>query len=242
MKYPALTSPDASVYLVSIRAGVDAGVEHLVKLRGEGKELNLDFVEGLREEFDALRAEFPDGIKNAEQGNRFEARAARIVHEGVPAHTNMLADVDFWTWLAVAHFRDVVEWRYGNPKEGAGLGNYGIGTRRENLLYRSWLRGEIVLDEHAPDRYHLCDAGQIDFYRSHLFRPNYGNARNFARALIRFQYPHKDRSLPNLKTLQIRSVAKRLSRLRVNLFLEILEESECRKVIETEAGAVAAAE
>ena len=143
--------------------GTDIGIDGLVRMRGEGKEQNLDFVDGLREELDALKAEFPEGIKNADQGNRFEAKAARIVHEGVPSHSHMLADVDFWTWLAVAHFRDLVEWRYGNPKEGAGLGNYGIGTRRENLMYRSWLRGEIVLGEDAADRYLYATLGKSTF-------------------------------------------------------------------------------
>jgi len=95
-----------------------------------------------------------------------------------------------------------------------------------------------VLDDQATDRYHLCKRGQIDFYRSHLFRQGYANARDFARALLRFQYPHADTAAPNLKVDQIRELVKRLRRLRANLFLEILDEDECRKVIEAELGAV----
>ena len=240
MRFPVLSAADASAYLFSKRSGSEADLDHLVKLRGEGKELSQDFVEGLREELAVIRAEFPEGLKNQKDGNRFEALAARAVHEGVPNHPEVVGDPDFWIWLAVVQFRDIVEWRYGNPPEGTGLANYGIGARVENLLYRSWLRAELLLDEDARDRYHLSEAGQIDFYRSHLFRQGYANARNFARALLRFQYPHKDRAAPNLKVGQIRELVKRLRRLRANLFLEILEEGECRKVIEAEASVIAA--
>jgi hypothetical protein len=94
-----------------------------------------------------------------------------------------------------------------------------------------------VLDEDAKDRYHLVGSGQIDFYRSHLFRQGYANARTFARALLRYQYPKADPT-PHLKVNQIRELVKRLRRLRANLFLEILGESECLSVIEAEAASV----
>lgn len=134
---------------------------------------------------------------------------------------------------------------YGHVNEPAskdtGLPNYGIGARSENLLYRLWLRADLVLDEQSGDRYHLAKRGQIDFYRSHLFRQGYANARNFARALLRFQYPSDDAAAPRLKVDDIRELVKRLRRLRANLFLEILDEKECRKVIEDEAGRLPAA-
>lgn len=38
-----------------------------------------------------------------------------------------------------------------------------------------------------------------------------------------------------MKVEQIRELVKRLRRLRANLFLEILDEQECSKVIEDEA-------
>lgn len=240
MRFPVLSAVDATAYLFSKRAGSEAHLDHLVKLRGEGAELNQDFVDGLREELDAIRAHFPQGLRNQKDGGRFEALAARAVHEGVPNHPEIVGDPEFWIWLAVVHFRELVEWRYGAPAEGTGLANYGIGARVENLLYRSWLRAELLLDEDAADRYHLSEAGQIDFYRSHLFRQGYANARAFARALLRFQYPHKDPAAPHLKVGQIRELVKRLRRLRANLFLEILEEAQCREVIEAEASVVAA--
>lgn len=240
MRYPSMSAPDAGVCLTAKRNGTPVDSEGLVKFKGAGAEFDERFVEELRSEFAVLKAKWPDGLKNDAERNKFEGSAARLVHSIVPADTEVLSDAEFWIWLAVVCFSDLVEWRYGNKQGGTKPANYGIGSRTENLLYRLWLRAELVLDEQHQDRYHLVKAGQIDFYRSHLFRQGYANARNFARALLRFQYPKAD-AAPNLKILEIRELVKRLRRLRANLFLEILPEEECRAVIETEAAVVVAA-
>jgi hypothetical protein len=235
MRYPILTTTDASIFFISKRAGTPVELDRLVKSRGEGPELPQSFVNDLVAELASIKSRFPEGLKSAKNANAFEALAARAIHTRVQVGVEILADPDFWLWLAAVHFSDIVEWRYENPPGGTGAANYGVGARSENLLYRLWLRAEIVLDEEAQDRYHLCDHGQIDFYRSHLFRQGYANARNFARALLRFQYPDKnDVTQPFLKVDQIRELVKRLRRLRTNLFMEILDEGECRKVIDDE--------
>ncbi|MEJ8835586.1 DUF6339 family protein [Ramlibacter sp. AN1133] len=235
-----MSAPDASIYLTAKRNGAPFESEGLVKTKGSGVEFDTSFVEELRAELAAVQARWPNGLKNDGERNTFEGTAARLVHSVVPCEPEVLSDPEFWIWLAVVSFPDVIEWRYGNKHGGTKPANYGIGSKTENLLYRLWLRAELVLDEQHEDRYHLADAGQIDFYRSHLFRQGYANARTFARALLRFQYPKTD-SAPNLKILEIRELVKRLRRLRANLFLEILPEEECRAVIESEAAVVLAA-
>lgn len=239
MRYPILTTTDASIYFINKRAGTPVELDRLVKTRGEGAELPQEFVNNLIADLAGIKSRFPEGLKSAKNANSFEALGARAIHSHVRVSEEILADPDFWLWLAVVHFCDIVEWRYGNPASGTSAANYGVGARSENLLYRLWLRAELVLDEHAPDVYHLCDHGQIDFYRSHLFRQGYANARNFARALLRFQYPNKSEATePFLKVAQIRELVKRLRRIRANLFMEILDEGECGKVIEGEVASV----
>lgn len=241
MRYPIMATADASVYLASKRTGNPVDLDRLVKSRGDGEELDQTFINDLVADLAALKAKYPaDGMKSQKYANQFEGEAARVIHEHIQLPPEIVADADFWLWLAIVHFSDIVEWRYGNPEHGTGLANYGVGARSENLIYRLWLRADLVLDDDADDRYHLCQRGQIDFYRSHLFRQGYANARNFARALIRFQYPNGDTTAPHLKVDQIRELVKRLRRLRANLFLEILDETECRKIIEDEAGQVPA--
>jgi hypothetical protein len=239
MRYPIITTADATAFLASKRSGATLDLGLMVKARGDGSDLPQDFVTELVTDMAAIKAQFPDGMKSQKNANAFEASAARAIHKRVSADPAVLADADFWLWLAVVHFSDIVEWRYGNPVGGTGLANYGIGARNENLLYRLWLRAELVLDDRATDRYHLCDRGQIDFYRSHLFRQGYANAREFARALLKYQYRDaKDVAQPHLKVDQIRELVKRLRRMRSNLFMEILNEAECHKVIEEEADRV----
>lgn len=238
MRYLTLSAGDANTFLAARRSGGAVEIDSLVRTKGTGAEVDPVFVNELRSGMAALKTSWPEGLKNDRERNVFEAKCARLVHMSVSNDAEMLSDPEFWIWLSVAHFSDVVEWRYGNPEAGTKLANYGIGSRTENLLYRLWLRAELVLDESAADRYYLVDTGQIDFYRSHLFRQGYANARNFARALLRFQYPDTDATSPKLKIIEIRDLVKRLRRLRSNLFLEILPEEECRAVIEAEGAAV----
>lgn len=245
MRYPIMTAGDATTYLQAKRAGNQLDVESLARFAGSGDEFDSSFLQPLRAELTKLMASFPEGIKSKSdpKANAFEGKASRVIHESLAVGSEVLADPEFWIWLAVTHFPDVVEWRYRYGKEdrAAQLANYGVGSRTENLLYRIWLRAELVLDEEAADRYHLANSGQIDFYRSHLFRQGYANARNFARALLRFQYPKKSSPAePKLKLLEIRDLVKRLRRMRSNLFLEILPEEDCRAVIEAEAAVVLA--
>lgn len=241
MRYPTMTAADANMFLTARRnGGPEVDHETLVHIRGPGSELDQAFISHLREALGTLRAGWANGLKNDRERNIFEGKAARLVHQIVPAEADVLSDPDFWIWLAVVHFSNLVEWRYGNPENGTKLANYGVGSRNENFLRRMWLRAELALDETAKDRYHLAAAGQIDFYRSHLFRQGYANVRNFARALLRFQYPNKDATEPRLKTLEIRDLVKRLRRMRSNLFLEILPEEECHAVIEAKAAVVLA--
>jgi hypothetical protein len=237
MRYMTITAADATIFLSARRSGAEFLPVPQVRERGHG-HVNEVFVVELREELCALRAKWSAGLKNDRERTIFEGRAAKLVHSIIPAEPEMLGDSEFWLWLATTHFSDLVEWRYGNPRNGTKLANYGIGSRSENLLFRLWMRAELTLDDTAEDRYHLAQVGQIDFYRSHLFRQSYANARNFARALLRFQYPGIDVTAPKLKVLEIRTLVKRLRRLRSNLFLEILAEEECRAVIEAEAAVV----
>jgi hypothetical protein len=243
MRYPILKAADATTYLQAKRTGTSLDVDSLVRYTGSGDEFDSSFLESLRSALTTTMASFMDGIKSKSDpmANVFEGKAARVVHQSLEFDSEVLADPEFWIWLAVVQFPDVVEWRYryGKKDSLAQLANYGVASRTENLLYRLWLRAELVLDEEATDRYHLVDLGQIDFYRSHLFRQGYANARNFAKALLRFQYPKKSNPTePKLKTLEIRDLVKRLRRMRSNLFLEILPEEECRAVIETEAAVI----
>ncbi len=243
MQYPTMSAADAFTYIQAKRNGTLLDIDSFIQFAGKGDDFDDSFLLPLRSAVSETMSSLPEGIKSKSDpiANVFEGKASRVIHAGIPLESEALANPSFWTWLAVAQFPDVIEWRYrfGKNDSAAQLANYGVASKNENLLYRLWLRAELVLDDDAPDRYHLAESGQIDFYRSHLFRQGYANARNFARALLRFQYPKPTHpSEPKLKTSEIRELVKRLRRARSNLFLEILPEEQCRAVIESEAKAI----
>ena len=142
MRYPILTTADATAYLASNRSGTPLDLDLMVKTRGDGPDLPQDFVADLVSDMAAVKARFPEGVQSDKNANAFEALAARAVHQRVSFDPAILSDADFWRWLAVVHFAEIVEWRYGNPANGTKVANYGIGARVENLLYRLWLRAE----------------------------------------------------------------------------------------------------
>lgn len=240
MRYPILTSNDARQCLLAKQAGTPIDLQHFVRMRGDGPELDTTFVERLSAELAGLRRGLPSQIKKRSPvGTQFESAAAEIVHRIIPSSAEVQADQEFWVWLAVVHFASLIEWRYGADGTVADLRNYGIGSAIENFLYRLWLRADLGLDEDAADKYHLSRRGDIDFWRSHLFRQGYANTKTFAKTLIRFQYPDGSPHTPRLKIVAIRELVKRLRRARTNLVFEILDESTSMRLIDYELAAIA---
>lgn len=235
MRYPVVKAADARMYLIARRESQQLSPENLVQIRGEGPELDLTFVNELRAGLTKLRGRFSKLKKGGDEAAEFEAAASELVHELVPARASVIADSEFWLWLALVHFHDLIEWRYGSSQHGADWKNFGVGAASENLLYRLWLRGELGYDPVASDKYVLAKRGDIDFWRSHLFRQSYANAKAFAKALIRFQYPYDDPAQPRLKIAVIRELVKRLRRLRANLVIELLDEPSATEIIRSEA-------
>jgi hypothetical protein len=98
-------------------------------------------------------------------------------------------------------------------------------TWPENLFFRFWFRGDMGYREELDDPYFYARLGDIDIWRSHLFRQGYADARPFAHALLSFQYPEGRGSTPRLSINGIRALAKRLSRARTNIFFEFMDEA-----------------
>jgi hypothetical protein len=198
-----------------------------------------EIAEKIREALEPLRSIAGDNVSRGRgAGRQFEASAVVEVHKAMPPHHPALAEPGFWTWLATTHFRDLIEWRYGNKPEGPDLKNYGVGAGgAENFLYRLWLRAEIAYDRRAQNPYHLAPVGDVDFWRSHVFRQSYSYARRFARALIIFQFCGP--KVPRLDIDQIRKLAKRLKAARTNLLVEMMDPDRAALFIENESSKLA---
>lgn len=228
MSYPALTKTDAKRILTAYRDGEEVGrLPAFTKQLGENPDWE-EIANGLYKAIEAIKTGFPEPEKGNGYRN-FEVLAGIEVHKRLPAHP-ATADPDFWTWLVMRSFVPLVTWRYGetaNPK------NFGLGGAQENFMFRLWLRADIGFDPDTAS-YKLAEYGDIDFWRSHIFRQSYADGRSFARALIKFQFPAGPDAKAKLSVKQIRDFAKHLKKARSNLAVEVLNEAKSAQLIERE--------
>lgn len=234
VRYVALRSEHALQVLDALRRGEHLDETQITELRGTGDSVDR-FVEKLQETLSGIKSRYPQELGPRDpKGGKFEAEACVAMHSELPYDPQMLADYEWWRWLAVFRFRELVEWRYGS-RGGANPNNFGIGRPPENLLYRLWLRAEVSYDPRREDPYELARRGDQDFWRSHVLRQSYGNCRQVVRALVRFQFPDRTENQGTLKVEEIRELAKRLCRLHANLMFEYLDEEEVYTAIKREA-------
>jgi len=231
-KYFVLSGDDALRYLKQRDAGEAPDLSEFQKTVGKGdKFVDPAAVVKLKSEMIKLRKQFPATLRQRDQdGGRFEQQACEIVHRCLSAYPReTVADIDFWTWLAVAKLSELVEWRFGAEGRHAKPENYGIGKRVENLLFRLWLRGELVKEEKAKDPYELAKTGDQDLWRSHIIRQGYANARLVTKALLRLQAGKL--AAKRLGIDGVRELAKRLRRLRANVVFEYLTAGQAEALV-----------
>lgn len=237
MRYPILNRDKAQEILNLRRAGVDFETEEFVDQRGEGSESEDAFISELKVQLHAIKEKYPQELSSRDvEGGRFEAEACAVVHKIIPPSLGTaLTDPDFWRYLSVMHFEDLVEWRHGSATLPAHLNNYGIGNTKRNLLFRMWMRAETSLDSTSIDPYHLARYGDKDLWESHIIGVRIGNARSTVRSLMKYLYPEDLRSKCRLKTIEVRALAKRITRLRANVLLEVYDDHQALSLISREA-------
>jgi len=235
VRYVALKSQHAVETLEALRRAEAVDEQRVLVFRGSGDDVE-QVLPNLARILYEIKSQYPQRLRQRDPaGGEFEAEACAELHRALPFDPQMLADYEWWMWLAVFHFRELVEWRHGGKTGRATLANFGIGNGSENLLYRMWLRADAGYDPTRSDPYELARRGDQDFWRSHVFRQGYGRCRSLVRALIRYQFRDGSAGYPILKTAEIRELAKRLRRLHPNVIFEYLDESTAHELIVVEA-------
>lgn len=233
MRYPILERSKAQQLIDLRRANEVTDADLYVDYRGEGSDFDDSFIQPLKQQIDDIRINFPSvlGSKDPE-GGRFEAEASATVHKCIPSTLGTaLTDPDFWRYLAVVHFPALVEWRHGSKGSPAHLNNYGIGNTKRNLLFRMWIRAEISFDPSLNDPYLLSKFGDKDLWESHIIAVRTGNSRATVRSLMKYLYPNELQGKCRLKIKEVRQLAKRLTRIRANVLLEIYDEPQSLTLI-----------
>ena len=237
MIYKSMSSGDARIILDARSRGEPVELEQFEETLGTESPIPDENIEAVVTEANELRSRYPDVLTIA-QKSRFDHEASVAIHETLDIDQVVAGDRGFWTWLAVVHFSDLIEWRYFRP-QGAHYENYGIGNKDRNYPSRLWFQSALCYDEQADDPYHLAKLGDTDFYESGIVRHRYSSCRNFARALVRYQYPDDDPASRTLTPIRrIRALYVKLRRLQATVQFEALDDDECLELIEDLARAV----
>lgn len=206
---------------------------------------DTDRAENLYSKLHDLRQTFPIDALPRNRAKDFEAGACGIVHRELRLSPAVAGCAEFWSWLnfcAVGGaFVNLVKWRFGTEDSDEPR-NYGVTNAAsvfEGLLARLWLRGEVGYDPTASDPYELSKRGDIDIWRSHLIRQEYGRCPTVRRALIRFQYPDAS-GRKTLSNDQLRELVKLIRIGEASTAYELLDETEVAEIIKELAEEVAA--
>lgn len=233
MRYPGLERGPAEGILVCREMGQPIG-EVKVSWKGSGSAFPESSAVSMIGELENLM-KHPDSRSGDGWGHRFDAAGAAVVHRWTMEQMlppRMIADQQFWRWLAVIYGYDIIRWRYDDGKGGPiKRENFGLKGTRENALFRMYQIGSIVYDAGADDPYGLARAGDVDFWRSHILRQNYANAHPIARTLVKLQAGMLEGEDP-LRISEIRELAKDLRRLRANIVFECLTDDGAKRLVQ----------
>jgi len=235
-QYPILSSEKAKRLLGHLRLGEPYAEPDFIEHRPCNQAFFMNELDVLKLTLNKIKGAFPDELAvRGQEGGAFEAIASEHIHKFFSSVSSQATDdPDFWKYLCVIHFRDLVEWRHGGKDRYANLANYGIGAERRNLLLRMFYRASISLDVGAKDPYRLSRLGDEDLWKSHFAAVRIGNSPDIVRAFLKTVYPKEGKSV--LKTIETRALAKNLTRLRSNVLLELYDEDSAVKLLKREIG------
>ena len=165
--------------------------------------------------------------------DRFEAAACILVHKALPRDA-ALADPEFWIWMATCPGLSLIRRRYP-PSGKAQIPdrlNFTSGSARETFFYRLWVRAQLAHDPALADPYDLARYGDVDFWRSHVFRQMSTETGPMLAAFIRFQHPKGPDGEKRLSQHEIRDLVKYMRRAAANMLVETLDEQQAARFVE----------
>ena len=246
MNFPTISIEVARDALNKQRAKQAWTVNSFVRHQGTGESFDETSAERVLLALSQIRKEIGKDPLPKNMARAFEAPAAEVVHKELDVDISAACSREFWIWLTFAaaggKLIDFVDWRFGTQKSIDAV-NYGIGRPSaiwEGLFARLWWRGRVGFEPTADDPYALARRGDVDIWRSHIIRQEYGRSRNMALALLRFQYPTDTTGPGKLKIKHLRELVKRLRVVDANTSYEVLKNIDLDELIKKNADEAAA--
>ena len=209
----------------------------LVSHGKSGSDIATDPVRKMTEEIRDFREANP-GLS----GDKFEAGASAVVYQGLSSLPyDVLIDYDFWRYVALRHFADVIMWRHavgGRTKvPGGSLDNWGLGSQMTRCVpLRIFLRGSLSARNIECGGRALTDLGDVDVWASHVWSQAF--AAHIPMADAQFEGISSMR-LQNASDMvsHLRQLPKRLKVIRSDVVFEALNLEECRAIVDHEVQA-----
>ena len=228
MKYPVISPEEAERLTAEIVAGTAVDVVNSTKWVGSGEEIDLPSLTGACEQLLTDLAEFKRSDE-AKLLDLFEGRASGVLHaalEGLPL--GVLDDAGFWRYLSIALLWDLVVWRESKAfeKDWTDYRKYVDGRNHaECVPLRMFLRGRLA--KQGSD-YSLASAVPrgTDLWRSHIVRVRVSYTPPLARGLVEQVADHR------ITTDDLRSYAKRITRMGSNVVYSVYDEDEITEVLD----------
>jgi hypothetical protein len=241
MNFPTISIEVARDALNKHRASEAWTVHSFIRHQGAGEPFDEASVEAVSSGLSEIRKQIGKNPLPKNMAKDFEAPAAEVVHRELKVDISAACSREFWIWLTFAgaggKLIEFVDWRFGTQKSIDAV-NYGLGRPSdiwEGLFARLWWRGRAGFEPSADDPYALARRGDVDIWRSHIIRQEYGRTRNMALALLRFQYPTDAPGPGKIKINHLRELAKRLRVVDANTAYEVLNNEELDELIRTNA-------
>jgi len=243
MKYPILAMDAARECLEKHRNDDSWSAAPYVRWVGEGDEFDVSQTNSMLKKLSQLKSKLPNPLPTA-KGRDFESPASEVVHKSLELNALAASSREFWLWMTFGadsgQLLELVDWRFGTQKHINDV-NYGITSRAgtwEGLFARLWWRGSIGFDQNFEDPYDIAKRGDIDIWRSHVIRQEYGRCATVARALIRYQHPDSDPKSKTLTIKKLRELAKRLRIVDATMSYELLTEAQITELIGENVAAI----
>jgi len=238
-----LSSVNASRLVEDVRAGRPRQ-DHR-ELSGFGSDLrpSVDLVcSEFRETFAGLRSVTVSGSGRGAAGIRvddlgrdaIEGHLSCQVYEGLKdLDPRVLTDPGFWRYLAVWEMFEYVQWRDGRDCDLASFGAGANALTWDCVSRRMFVRGLIAYEARGDESWHsLARIAGTDVWRSHVLRVRTGESPILSSALLELWEKRE------IRTREVRDVAKRIKRLRSNVAFEIMDRSQIDSLLERQIEAI----